>query len=292
MICIYHSADNDGFCSGAIVKKAHPEAELIGYNYGKPFPWDKIQGQKVIMVDVSLEIPDMSRLAKEALVFTWIDHHEKVIKEYHKASRDMDFNPANHVVLKVGKAACELAWDYFFPDEPMPLVVNLLGIYDTWRKSGDGIYNWNTEIMPFQYGMRLDISSAESFPQNLLDPTLTYDDLIPIFKSGKVILTYQDKQNEIAMKNSFTETIVGGLRAIMCNLGGASSNAFKSVYDPEKHDVMVPFIYVGPLKKYRVSFYSESPDIDCSAIAGKFGGGGHFSAAGCQVDDWKQIIEE
>jgi hypothetical protein len=46
MICFYHSADLDGHCSGAIIKKVHPECELIGINYGDEFPWDKVKGKR------------------------------------------------------------------------------------------------------------------------------------------------------------------------------------------------------------------------------------------------------
>ena len=38
MKCFYHSADLDGQCSGAIVKLARPDCELVGIDYGDPFP--------------------------------------------------------------------------------------------------------------------------------------------------------------------------------------------------------------------------------------------------------------
>jgi len=33
-VCFYHSADLDGHCSGAIVRKVFPQAQLVGANYG------------------------------------------------------------------------------------------------------------------------------------------------------------------------------------------------------------------------------------------------------------------
>ena len=66
MKAFYHSADLDGHCSGAIVKYAHPECELIGINYGDKFPWESIgQDETVYMVDFSLQpFSDMIRLNK------------------------------------------------------------------------------------------------------------------------------------------------------------------------------------------------------------------------------------
>ncbi len=40
MIGIYHSADLDGFTSGAIIKRKYPNAKMIGYDYGNPFAMD------------------------------------------------------------------------------------------------------------------------------------------------------------------------------------------------------------------------------------------------------------
>ena len=61
-ICFYHSADFDGHCSGALVKMRYPECRLYGFNYGDKFPWEKIVGKDVIMVDLSLSMVDMKRL--------------------------------------------------------------------------------------------------------------------------------------------------------------------------------------------------------------------------------------
>jgi len=33
-VCIYHGVDLDGYCSAAIWKRAYPDGELIGLNYG------------------------------------------------------------------------------------------------------------------------------------------------------------------------------------------------------------------------------------------------------------------
>jgi phosphoesterase RecJ-like protein len=37
-------------------------------------------------------------------------------------------------------------------------------------------------------------------------------------------------------------------------------------------------------KKFKVSFRSRNPAVDCNALAQRFGGGGHRAAAGATVD--------
>jgi len=66
MKCFYHNADLDGQCSGELIRRVLPNCELIGINYGDPFPWDSIvPGETVYMADYSLQPhSDMKRLNK------------------------------------------------------------------------------------------------------------------------------------------------------------------------------------------------------------------------------------
>jgi|SRR6476660_5459534 len=274
MIIVYHSRDLDGYTSGAILKKKFPEAQLIGYDYGQPLP-ALLPGEDIILVDVSFSIDDMFRIAAESKLFTWIDHHISAMTEFYK--RKTEAPPQLAVVLYDGLAACELAWNWAFPDKEMPYTVQLLGMYDTWRNKDPHL--WNEQILPFQYGMRTMCHSPESFPTSLfsVNDAFEIEDLIQL---GKTILSYQDEQNTIAAKGAF-EFSWKGYRVIALNGGGFNSNAFKSVYDPEKHDLMMPFKYNG--KFWTFSLYTEK-DIDCSELAKSMGGGGHKKAAGFQIE--------
>lgn len=303
MICIYHNRDLDGFCSGAIVKKKFPDAKLIGYDYGQPFPIDKIsKGETVIMIDVSLPMHAMNDIALLSKDFTWIDHHISAINDYNKFISHG--NPEAtalekycKAVLENGISACEGGWKHFFPNEPMPEAAKFLGQYDTWR-NGNKV-KWDGEILPFQFGMRLECNSVESFPDILFEP-MSYaieKTIINIVKQGRTILKYQAQVSELnCKKNSFESDVfdymymapyIGKqrpsgrpLRAICLNGGGFNSDVFKSVYNPEIHDVMMPFQFDG--KQWTFSLYTTKDEVDCSEIAKRQGGGGHKKAAGFQ----------
>lgn len=291
MICIYHSKDLDGYCSGAIMKRKFPDAKLIGYDYGQPLEIDAT-GEPIMMADVSVPMPTMMKLAQMSNYhLTWIDHHASAIKDYNEYIAG---KPPEAVkmfctaVLEDGISACEGAWKYLFPDEQMPTAVTLLGKYDTWRNQDK--FEWDNAIMPFQYGMRMICSSAETFPQDLLEmPTIITDSPVyGIINTGKAILEYQKVQNERACRCAF-EFEFEGLRAIALNNGGANSQVFESVYDESKHDIMMPFVFTG--KHWTFSMYTTKDDIDCSVIAKKHGGGGHKKAAGFQVKELSEIIK-
>ncbi|MES2287443.1 MAG: hypothetical protein V4547_17245 [Bacteroidota bacterium] len=282
MICIYHSKDLDGYCSGAIVKRKYPDAIMIGYDYGQELDMFNIpEGRKIIMIDVSLPMPEMLKLAQHSgYQLTWIDHHISAINDYKAFVGDGEsFCTA---VLENGIAACEGGWKHLFPNEDMPPCVELLGEYDTWRNKDK--YRWDNLIMPFQYGMRMFCQSAETFPQDLFNENeITKDSEVSrIIHEGELILSYQKTQNERACKSSF-EIEFEGLRAIALNNGGANSQVFESVYDESKHDVMIPFVFTG--KHWTFSLYTTKDEVDCSVIAKSKGGGGHKKAAGFQLKE-------
>ena len=285
MIGIYHSRDLDGWASGAIMKLKYPDIKLIGYDYGQPFPWEEIpQGGSVIMADVSLPMEDMIKLDKKCgdRGFLWIDHHISAIKDY----KQYPFAGNKFAAfLDNTISACEAVWNYLFPDKLMPEAIKLLGEYDTWRNQDPD--RWEAQILPFQFGMRNICSSPETFPYYLLDGDK--GELNDVMIYGKVILKYQSQMNQAQCKRSF-EAQSFGLRAICHNAGGFNSDLFKSVYDENKHDLMVMFQYDGKNRVWVISLYSTKPEVDCSILAKHMGGGGHKGAAGFQVEHLSEFF--
>lgn len=278
-IIIYHSADLDGFCSGAIAKMKFPDGELVGYDYNKPFDFGMIplDDCQVFMIDVSMSMTDMKKISDLTHGrFTWIDHHISAINDYNEKTA-ADGEVPCIAFTNIKKAACELAWEYFFPEEEMPEGIHLLGEYDTWRN--EDLARWEEEILPFQYGCRLAFYGPMDICKAFLG--LSDPDYIEAVKSiGDNILAYQTQQNRIACGSAF-EMVFEGLPAVCCNIGGANSIAFDSVYDPSRHKLMIPFKFDG--SEWRASLYTTHDDVDCSEIAKKYGGGGHRKASGFRV---------
>ncbi len=283
-ICIYHNADLDGVCSAAIVKKAHPDCMLYGVNYGDSLPEEILnQAELIIIVDFSLHPEKMFSYPGRII---WIDHHFSAIVEYEKFPRNL---PENDVVLMKEKAACELTWRKFFPDHMLPVAVHLLGIYDTWRTSEKpGVYDidnpWTELVLPFQYFIRSLCHTPDTFPVELFDQHPAQL-LVNYIQPGKHIIRYINQQNRILASNAFVRQI-NGYSAIILNQSEINSMAFDYCYDPTQHDIMVAYSFNG--QSFRVSFYTTK-DINVSAIAKIFGGGGHKSAAGCQIDKIEKL---
>lgn len=285
-LCIYHSADLDGKCSAAIVRRAFEgEVELFGWNYGDPVP--ALYGRDVIMVDVSFQpFERMIEATKQVSSLLWIDHHKSAIEEAEAAGfGNMTTQNGQQVfgVWETGRAACELAWEWFFgtlqhtrPALRIPKAVRLLGRYDVWDHT-------DPETLPFQYGCRRgkwNADPAEAFWGYLLGRD-GGQYVHPIISEGKLLLSYQEEQNEKMIKARGFVTEVGAMRVVACNTGLTNSQLFDSVWDPEKYDAMMTFQWT-PKGFWTVSLYSTKDNVDVGKFAKHRGGGGHKGAAGFQ----------
>lgn len=273
MKCFYHKSDLDGQCSGAIVKYHYPECEMIGVEYNDTVDFDSIvTGEVIFVVDFSFDKETMERLAKLTTLI-YIDHHKSSIEENKDISWVLGKRQASGLSgdKSQDKAACELTWETFGYSE-IPCGIKLLSQYDVWNLK-------NPDVLHFQYGMRQFDTRPEKDLFNWEYVFKNSNNIVEsIIDSGQTILAYEKMQNEKYATGMAYETKFEGYNAIVMNKSFANSSAFDSVWNDEKHDIMILF---GSKKdEYKYSIYTKKNDIDCSMIAKKYGGGGHPMASG------------
>lgn len=284
---IYHAADFDGHCSGAIARYyfEHEMAQpftMHPYNYNQPFPFDDFPaGDELYFLDVSYQPNAEMKLFQQK--YGW----KVYICDHHKTTVDSDLKDfISGGILTKEYSGCELTWKYFFTDREMPEVVRLLGRYDIWDNKD--IDRWNNIILTFQMGFNL--LSTNPFDDDGFNTTwlpIFYKNGNPDFindtiNKGKIILQYQDNMNKRLMKWLPEELEFNGYRAIVANSPIKNSDIFKSIWDEEKYDIMI--FYSKSKYNIGVSLFTTKKDIDCSALAKKYGGGGHEQAAGFGAD--------
>lgn len=283
MICIHH-IDMDGFCAAAIVKLAHPEVQLIPWNYGQDVPPLDFD-EEIIMVDVSFPIPDMVDLALNRK-FTWIDHHEKTIKQFVVSSEGRLY-PEYKAHLRVGVGACQLAWEHFFPGQPLPLIVDLISHYDVFRTGGR--YNWDGYVVPVQKGLELVVNNPDDMLAILQNVGVDYPEQLK--SVGSTVIQYQKKLTHRVMNSYFEADLnAGGAKALCLNTHLFDNSMFDRYFNPEVHQVAIAFHFDGKLMKWKFSFRSYGRIFDCAAFAAQYGGGGHFNAAGCEVSRLDDVL--
>lgn len=304
--CFYHSADLDGHCSGAIVKYRFPEAVMHPINYGDEFPWEEIKPEdEVYMVDFALQpFEDMSKIWDKGATLIWIDHHKSAIDSYYKWYHNPGVDALDYMKFEgerdITKAACELTWEYLFPDKPVPLAVKLLSLYDSWTYQGHELEDM---VLPFQMRMRMEELDPKDWA-GLVEKGGTgpkwhnlfmWDDLVYWVREGRLLLRYDEANKAkyaqtyafetiIVVEDSPHTTVPSMYNCIAVNLGQTNSKVFDSVWDESKYDLMITFVRRKD-KLWNVSLYSTKPEIDCGKIAKSFGGGGHKGAAGFQCKE-------
>ena len=324
-VCVYHSIDLDGWMSAAIVKywfekqliitnssidSITDKIDFIGYNYGQPIP-DLSEYDKVIMCDISFSIEEMENLRQHLQDnFIWIDHHISAIKaadertnNYYDGIRDTKF------------AACELTWKYFFPDEPMPEIVRLLGRYDCFGHKGT---DEELKVLEFQYGARQVITNYEDAYNWLQDGILhSLTTINRIHTQGEAIYQYLCTEAKQVYKNGFEiglgqssvklvdlatipdtepETLKNAVgtflpyKFICINKERFNPINFGIDYHKNGYDGCACFHFDGT--HWCFSLYNDNGKVDCSVIAQQFGGGGHKGAAGFRLnnEDFNKLI--
>ncbi len=279
--CLFHR-DNDGRCSGAIVGKKYgiENVNFIPITYGEVLPWNVIKPEdKVIIVDFSLQKEgEWERLLSITRDIIWIDHHKSAI----------DRDDAPHHVRGIrlnGTAGAELTWEYFFPDEDVPLIVKYISDYDIWKFE----YNDTRAVNQGLYSRHCDPKNKELWDILLSNDKDVYGELLDeIILHGKIIMEYDKNSWSKIMKYQKYFTRFETYKTIACNLRGPSL-IFEST-DNEEYELMVWWWFNGKEYEYRVS--TNRDNIDCSKICEKYGGGGHLKIGGFHHHELLQQFRE
>lgn len=307
MICLHH-VDADGYCAAYWVRKLEEDYfstninpnMFIPINYG--YDWDKLYnsipgGEKVYIVDFSIEPDHMRELLNKGCDIVWIDHHKTSIEKY--ADTEMT---SIQGIRKDGVAGCVLAWVWYNnhvnPDAlhdigHSPMATLLIGDYDVWK------YHFGDTTRFFKLGLDAHglVNPAESFWDDMntyYDPVenkrveKAYEIKDMLIENGKIIYKYRNSLAAVATKAAFGY-VFNGHKVFCCNIGDGFVNSEWLTQDPraKDFDAVCNFAYDGKDNFWTYSFYTEKDGVDCAAIAQSLpdtiSAGGHLKAAGAQV---------
>lgn len=316
-LVISHSADLDGWTSGAVIRHilqlAGNSVECVGVDYDEIDPEElkaQCDGKHVWLSDFCFGDEWMMALRNREfgnLSFTWIDHHKTAIERATEVGF-ADLPGLRAVKIKEGAfpasgthevgdedgnrpvAACELAWlflrQHYRFDDPVPPVVKYLSKWDVWHKNEE----WETITLPIQHfclsknELNPVLEGSDGEWQSLLSIETGTDEWDRMVMLGKVIIGYQRSRNIITAKRAY-RAIWKGLTFMVINQGEINSGAFESL---PKEDAMMCFKQ-NRTGEWTVSLYGhDGSELDLSKLASEMGGGGHKHACGFQV----KTIEE
>lgn len=288
-LIIYHNNCPDGWCAAFICKTKYPEAELMGMNHGPdPAVIDALieyaTGKDVIMVDYSLRTRELNdRLNAATKSFRILDHHKTA-----KAALD----GAVYATFDMKRSGAGLAWDYLFGRDSG----NTCDICD--HNEADGRHSGHR---PFW------VSYTED--QDLWNWALPNSEEINAYLMVQPRAV--DRWKEIAeMKQAdaqlggvgvrayieyYTRSVVAELqegvfvfegrnhRTAIINIPYAGVSEAGAALVEEGYDIGFAWFERGDGVVQFSLRSKKGGDIDVSAIAKNYGGGGHQSAAGFQL---------
>jgi hypothetical protein len=202
----------------------------------------------------------------------------------------------------------ERTWIWFKPNGEIPDAIKLVGDWDTWRHAK--MVDSKAPFFKMYFDTLVPEGVIEWFYQYTLDvmrPNSGYTTMVKVDEAiqiGTSVKMYEVSESAALMKSRAFEALLivpvlpgceYACSVIAANMGARGSDRFASVYNPEKHDIMLGFAYENT-GKVTVSLYSTKPDVDCGDLAkrcgeaGPFpGGGGHKGAAGFQTS-WEFLM--
>lgn len=252
---LYHRGCPDGFgAAWAAWKKLGNAAQYIPVQYGEPFP-EMPAGAEVITVDFCYPKERLLELRGKVKSVVVVDHHKTAFD----SSGDL---PDTH--FDMNHSGAVLSWMHFHPEKPVPELLLYVEDRDLWRFKLPDSREFSAALS--SYEMKFDL--WEGLATMGLDK-LRHD--------GGVILRMQARKVEEICARAYWREIDGHKVPV------ANATSFTS-------EVGDRLCQLHPTAPFSAFFYDieglrcwglRSPGrMDVSAIAKKFGGGGHPSAAG------------
>lgn len=251
---------------------------------------DLCTNKHVVMVDFSLSYQSTMKLIEITKSFIVLDHH-------HSALIDLENVPNENKIFDMGRSGAVLSYNYFFPDQTVPIVFKYVEDRDIWKWTykeqsepfTTALYNkysfhipiWEEHIKKF--GELADLIDTEEKINKLIDIGKAYleykqsiiKDLSSNFKKIRIIKPATIKIN----------SYVGAL--INSNVFGSEIGNLLSSMDGIDFAIIYThnFDNNGTINTnyFNCSIRSNTDECDVSEIAKLFGGGGHIRASGFTI---------
>lgn len=277
IVVFYHAGCTDGFTAAWVAwKKFGNKAEYVAYTYEDVIP--DLRKKRIYTVDLTFEnAKEVNVLIKNNIFLTSIDHHitnkERTLAT-HKPLYDI-----NH-------SGCTLAWQYFFPNKAVPKFLLAVEDVDLWRHrlpGGQALYNY-LDLFDFDF---------KTYSRLIADFELT-GKRKQMLAAGNMLLERSNKIMERHINKSARLVKLAGHTVYAINSTDNTSDMGEKLYK-----LLPPFaIMWREIKdgKVIVSLRGDG-SVDTSAIAQKYGGGGHRNSSGFVLPSlkdipWKPIKQE
>jgi len=273
IVIIYHADCPDGFGAAyAAWKKFGDNASYLPCYMPAPVP-DGITDKELYIVDYSYDKNTLEQLIASNHSVVVIDHHLSA-KEF-VTSFSQNIFDTNH-------SGAVLSWQYFHPDTPVPSVLLYVEDHDIWN-------NFLPEHIEFNVALN-------QIPRTFQD----WDTLIENLKDENFLINFIAKGSFMAKFESSIITELADLKERVLfegqevwaiNYSGRYKSILGNMLAEENFatgGIALGIVYAHFRGNVSVSIRSRG-EVDVSAIALKYGGGGHKNAGRFQVNGFEDL---
>jgi oligoribonuclease NrnB/cAMP/cGMP phosphodiesterase (DHH superfamily) len=268
--CFYHADCPDGFGAAWAVWKAWgEEGNYLALHHDRPLEGE-LEGQIVVFLDMAPDLPTLRALSQRARQVIILDHHFST-RECYAAEPELTGALAErgHVIhFDLERSGAVLAWQHFHPGRTVPPLLLYVQDRDLWA-----------EQLPQSDEVNAAISS---YPRRFADwDAIALLPIEQLAREGAPLLRAQRVETERSL--SFAHPVhLDGRRVEAVNERQNRSAIGHELAQRAAYRHPIGVVYRLSGERVDVSLYSVG-DLDVSAIALRYGGGGHRNAAGFSV---------
>lgn len=279
ILCIYHGNCADGFGAAWSVWKKHPDAIFYAGMYGKTKP--NCTGKNVYLVDFSYKADVLKEIVSEAKSVTIIDHHKTAKDDIQPLLDDGTING----IFDMAKSGAMLTWEWFHKGETPPRLIRHIQDRDLWKFELEKTREVQAAVFSYPYDFE-----TWDWLMSYCDDDDGFQSLV---NQGAAIERKHFKDIEELLSVSMREMNIGGYVVWSANIpytlasDACHSMCGKGMIDPrDGYGELNPPVFAASYydaKDGRIFSLRSVGDFDVSAIAKKYGGGGHKNAAGFKM---------
>lgn len=291
-IVIYHDNCADGFgAAWACWMRWGSACVYIPANYGQPPP--DVAGKNVLIVDFSYKQPVIEAMGHEVASLVILDHHKTaqddlqpwftivdkenspMTVEHISAAWAQDDRISRTLAhFDMNRSGARMAWEFCHPGEQPPLLIRLIEDRDLWRFDLPETKAFGLWLRSEPFGFEHFETLAKRLEGDIGRATI-------MTEANAMQRFFDQKVSEIA---SFARSRrVGDHEAIVVNCPPMfASEVGHALLDKHPNAPFAAMYFDAPNTRMW-SLRSRDGREDVSAVAVKFGGGGHRNAAGFGV---------
>lgn len=264
-LCIYHANCADGFGAALAVRLrfADSRPEFVAATYGEIPP--DCTGHDVLLVDFSYKLPVLEQIIAQAKSVTILDHHK---------TAEADIQPLLdagrvHGEFDMGRSGAAMAWDWCFPDDDRPRLIEHIQDRDLWQFKLEGTREVSAAL--FSYDQDFEVW------KNILTALEDEEGMAFMVRMGQTLQRKHNKDLDDILKATKRRMLICGYSVPVANLPYIfASDAGNRMAEGELFSAS----YFDTPDGRKFSLRSKDTGMDVSEIAKRFGGGGHARAAG------------